>query len=323
MTEKLPAAPSPPAKIGSLFHQHWWLDAVAPGDWDEKVETDSSGRVVGRLPYVIKKRSGLILSRMPPLTHALGPIIDIDEGGKAQTRREKEFFIVNKLIAALPKADSVYQLMDGDYTIPFLSAGFRVGVLPTIQFSPTTPLDDVWKGMNAKLRNDIRNVQQCAQIVEGKDPKEFAQFYIGSMEARGVSSYYESPLLVRIYEACKQRGQCRITMVVGPAGRKYAGAFFAWDDNFVYYLLGCRDAGGQRGALSWLLWDGIARAGSNNRVLVETVTSRSRWKSLCDYGGVIVPRFIVQKESLQFGIVHTFRDWSRNRFWSEKSIFLG
>ena len=42
----------------AIFQQPWWLDAVAPGRWDEAtVERD--GRVVARLPYVVRGRRRL------------------------------------------------------------------------------------------------------------------------------------------------------------------------------------------------------------------------------------------------------------------------
>ena len=36
---------------GSIFQEHWWLDAVAPRQWKE-VTIKEEGRIVGRLPYI-------------------------------------------------------------------------------------------------------------------------------------------------------------------------------------------------------------------------------------------------------------------------------
>ena len=52
----------------SLFEQPWWLDAVAPGQWDEALVTDANGSVMARMPYV---KTGNRIT-MPPLTQNLG-----------------------------------------------------------------------------------------------------------------------------------------------------------------------------------------------------------------------------------------------------------
>ncbi len=45
-------------EINYLFQQPWWLNAVAPGQWDTIV-VEHGGRVVGRFPYIKKQRLGL------------------------------------------------------------------------------------------------------------------------------------------------------------------------------------------------------------------------------------------------------------------------
>jgi hypothetical protein len=46
--------------------------------------------------------------------------------------------------------------------------------------------------MNAKLRDEILNVERYAQNVEGKDPWNSHNFVQGHWK-RSVSNYYESP----------------------------------------------------------------------------------------------------------------------------------
>src|SRR6056297_1016426 len=58
--------------VNSIFEQPWWLDAVAPGQW-ESIEIKKGDQVVARMPYVIKKKMGLKMITMPPLTQTLGP----------------------------------------------------------------------------------------------------------------------------------------------------------------------------------------------------------------------------------------------------------
>jgi hypothetical protein len=71
----------------SLFEQPWWLDAVAPGNWDAATVT-SDGEIIGRLPYVRMRRCGLTILGQPPLTQFLGPWMPapLTNGWSARTR---------------------------------------------------------------------------------------------------------------------------------------------------------------------------------------------------------------------------------------------
>src|SRR5437660_11052957 len=65
----------------TLFHEDWWLRA-ATNNTVEVAEISSGGRTVGRLPYVVRKRSFYSEVRVPPLTYFLGPAIDEGEGSE-------------------------------------------------------------------------------------------------------------------------------------------------------------------------------------------------------------------------------------------------
>src|SRR5438445_8943831 len=78
------------AEVTSIFQQPWWLDAVAPGAWDE-VTIEKGGQLVARLPYVVKKHLGFTLISMPPLTQTLGPwLLPYDRKYARQLSEEKE-----------------------------------------------------------------------------------------------------------------------------------------------------------------------------------------------------------------------------------------
>jgi hypothetical protein len=80
-----------------IFSQPWWLDAVAPNQWD-KVVIEKGGAVVARLPYVWhkKKISGLMLD-MPKLTRSLGSWLR-PYPGKYANRLAEEKELMTELI---------------------------------------------------------------------------------------------------------------------------------------------------------------------------------------------------------------------------------
>jgi hypothetical protein len=85
---------------GSIFQEHWWLDAVAPRQWKE-VTIKEEGRTVERLPYFETRCFGLATLGMPPLTRTLGPWI-APSVGKAVTLRQRETRLVRALIERMP-----------------------------------------------------------------------------------------------------------------------------------------------------------------------------------------------------------------------------
>src|SRR5271170_1853960 len=85
----------------SLFHEPRWLSAATGGHFGEAVVKQGDD-VVGRLPYVIKRRGPFYCVRMPPFTHVLGPAIDAGDG-KPQTRLQRRISITRSLLAQLPR----------------------------------------------------------------------------------------------------------------------------------------------------------------------------------------------------------------------------
>ena len=87
----------------TIFDQPWWLQAVAPGAWDEIV-LEKGGRPAARLPYVTTNRRGLRIVSQPPLTQTLGPWLAPSAGKYAQRlAAEKDF--MSALIERLPPFD--------------------------------------------------------------------------------------------------------------------------------------------------------------------------------------------------------------------------
>lgn len=81
------------SQVPSIFEQPWWLDAVAPGQWDA-VEIEENGRIVARLPFVFKKKFGARIVGQPQLTQTLGPWIEYT----SDTRRKRHACQSPKLI---------------------------------------------------------------------------------------------------------------------------------------------------------------------------------------------------------------------------------
>ena len=55
-----------------VFSQAWWLDAVAPENWDV-VLCEKDGKIIASMPFIIKRKLFVSIVTMPVLTQHLGP----------------------------------------------------------------------------------------------------------------------------------------------------------------------------------------------------------------------------------------------------------
>jgi hypothetical protein len=124
----------------TIFHEKWWLDAVAPGSWREVV-CIRGGQVVGSLPFEELSRGGLKVSAMPQATHVLGPMLEI-RPGKAESLARSTQSITDCLLQQVGKHHHVEMILGTEYAdiTPFLHAGFEVKPEPTLLLDCKPPL---------------------------------------------------------------------------------------------------------------------------------------------------------------------------------------
>jgi Acetyltransferase (GNAT) domain len=316
----------PLAEARSIFQQHWWLDVVARGHWEETI-VRSGDSTVACYPYVLTKICGLTISRMPPFTNTLGPAFAIAEG-KPQTRLMKEVSLVAQLLRRLPRVAALKHIVDHRFANPiaFLSEGFQVGVQPTILFNNDAPLEATWSGLRDKTRNLIRRAQERLVVVEVNDPDVFTAFYMNnlkSMRLRNTDTFHHFPIFAQLFDACTSRQQGRVLALVDETERWHAAAFFVWDCWSLHYLLATRDPeNGDLGALSLLYWEGIRHAKQLGVAFIEGVSSRARWRFLMGFGGEIKKRLVVQNQpNLAIASILAARIAIKSRRWSDRSNF--
>ncbi|WP_075359751.1 hypothetical protein [Caballeronia sordidicola] len=139
----------------TIFHEGWWLN-VATDSRCRFSEVMEKGKIVGRMPYVLKENRKLSIIDMPPLTRFLGPAT-VDGKAKENTRFLRRLDITRALIEQLPKVSSTYIKCHRGVSdiLAFQNQAFRSSVQFTHEISPQR-VDEVWAGMRDKGRNGIR-----------------------------------------------------------------------------------------------------------------------------------------------------------------------
>lgn len=293
----------------SIFHEDWWLNALAPGRWRE-VTCHRGGRVAGSLRFVERSEGNVKICEMPQITRFLGPVV-VPQLGKTETRIRSTHSIVSELLAQIAGHDHVEMTLDAGFAdlAAFLAAGYEVKVHPTFLLDcGSRPIDVLWDGLRDKTKNIIRRARECLTVAESDDVNGFASFYEANLE--GTESYFDLSLLGPAFTAASAREQCRIVTAVDAKGIEHAKVFFVWDDKYVHYFLSTRDKNvAHPGAVSLLLWSGIELAHSLGLCFDFDggIDNDARYRFVVAFGGEVANRFDVARSTANYRVQRTIR----------------
>jgi hypothetical protein len=298
-----------------LFHEYWWLEAVAAGRFSE-VAVAQGDFQAGRLPFFITRRKGLRILGMPDFTHLLGPVVNSSDG-KPQTRINNRLSTVGALISQLPPFDFFKQtidpapddglaLIDG---LAFQMQGFQVGHQYTFQIDCRANLDALLAGMSVKVRTPIRRAEEQRTVVTIDDPEKFISFYTENLRKTNRKSYMQFDRFPILFSECRARSCGEILAAVRPDGIPVAMTFLVWDDKKMYYLMSSRDtAVRDNGSVNLLIWSAMKRAHDLGLIFdLDGVSNEGTARFLSGFGGVIKTRLVVTKGRPVYNVVQSVK----------------
>jgi hypothetical protein len=247
------------SSIGPIFHQPWWLEAVAPGRWGEAV-VKNEGEVVARLPYIQSR--GLLGGKLlgsGPLTKYLGPYYKI-KSEKTERRLSKELVLFEELHNELGPYAWLSQNFHFDQQnwYPAKITGLKVEPQLTYLIDKGIEESLVWDGLHERLRRNVRKAAKQVQLVMDDNIEEVHRLVELTFERQGRNAPVSYALFVRLFEAARSRNQATTLLARDKKGRNHAGLFIVWDNATMYYLAGGADPElRQSGAMPMLLWESI------------------------------------------------------------------
>jgi hypothetical protein len=245
----------------AIFQQPWWLDAVAPGRWGETT-VERSGRVVARMPYVVRGRPRMRMLTMPPLTQTLGPWVERANPG-AQRALGDELALLAQLEAALPRADAfVQQFAPSEMNaLPFHWAGYRLELQYTYRLTGLESETALWDGMRGSARREIRKARERVEVRDDLALDRFHAVWAKTFARQGIPVPATLSQLARLDAACAAHGASVKLSAHDETDRVHAVAYVVWDPEAAFYLLGGADPVLRTsGASSLLIWDALQRA---------------------------------------------------------------
>jgi GNAT acetyltransferase-like protein len=254
-----PAGETPCAN--AVFQQPWWLDAVAPGHWDA-VTVERDGRVVARLPYVMRGRRRLRVLTMPPLTQTLGPWLERSTAKPAEAL-SAEHELLATLEAALPAADAFVQHFSPTMlnALPFYWAGYRLELQYTHRLEGLGSEEALWDGLRGNIRREIRKARKRVEVRDDLELDRFHAIWAKTFARQGLRAPVSLAGLERLDAACAARGARASLCARDDAGRVHAVSYVVWDRHAAFYLIGGGDPELRTsGAGSLLMWESIMRA---------------------------------------------------------------
>jgi lipid II:glycine glycyltransferase (peptidoglycan interpeptide bridge formation enzyme) len=300
----------------SIFHEPWWLSAATNGLYEEVV-VEQGGKIVGRLPYLPRRRGPFQVSRMPPFTHLLGPVINTGVG-KPQTRLAHRLSIARALIDKLPSfthfeqefdpsADEGLAAADG---LAFQDRGFAVAHHYTFEIDCRKELEHLWDAMHFKTRQHIRRAEKKYVTRTVDDPGAFTHAYLRNIKALGKTNILEFERFPALFAECRSRNCGEILAAFAEDGTPAAMVYLVWSRTTMYYLLSTRRVDtADSGSINMLLWSAIKHAHERGLIFdLDGVYSSGTARFLSGYGGQIKSRLSVRRSALLFGAWQGLKD---------------
>lgn len=252
--------------VASLFQQPWWLDAVAPGQWDA-VTVEKGGQTVARMPYIKKKSYGFVVSVQPKLTQCLGPWLQPYKG-KYTNQLSEEKKLMTELINQLPKFDLFSQSFHYSITnwLPFYWNGFQQKTLYTYVIEDLSDMDLVWQNIRKNTRRDISKAKEQVEVHTDLAIDSFFEINALTFKRQNKKVPYSRQMIERLDSACREHNCRKIFFAKDGQGKIHAAIYVVWDKNSAYYLMGGSDPELRNsGAMSLLLWEAIQFAATRTQ----------------------------------------------------------
>lgn len=249
---------------GMIYHYPWWLDAVAPGQY-EIITVTKGNEIRAAWPIVWQgkpRRSAIV---MPILTQKLGVLLPPMEGRYVE-RLSKSNRLVEQLIEQLPSNILFNQHFHENFTnwLPFYWHGFRQTTRYTYLIGDLSDPEVVWSEMRDKTRNTIRKAEkQGIHVRKTDDVEHFYTINTKTFTRQDRDNPYGLEVVLRIDEACRNNAGRKILVAEGPDGRPHAAVYVVFDDRCAIVLMSGADAQlRESGAGALLHWEIIKFASS-------------------------------------------------------------
>ena len=285
-----------------IFLRDWWLDAVAPNQWDV-VAVMHGDKSAALMPYVKKKHKGFTLITQPPLTQFLGPWLR-QSNAKYTKQLSKQKRLMNELIEGLPRA--AYFAQNFSYLItnwlPFYWKGFQQSTRYTYVLDNLYDIDRIWADFSESTRRSIRKAQKLVSVRCDLGIDKFLDVHTLTFHRQRQPLPYSREFVINLDTACNNNKARRIFFAEDAQGKIHAVVYIIWDSNSAYYLMGGGDPELRTsGATSLIMFEAIKFAATvTKRFDFEGSMIEPIERFFRGFGAKQVPYFSISKINSRF-----------------------
>lgn len=278
---------------GSLFHKSWWLDAVAPDNY-QIVYIKEKDNILAAWPLVLKKKLGISMILLPPLTPALGIMFAPHCKGKYAENLSEEIRLTTKLIDLLPSYSYFHQHFHREFTnwLPLYWANFRETTRYTYIIEELGKLDLVWENIRTNTkRKNFKASKHGIKVVTNLGLEKFLKINELTYNRQGLPVPYSKEYLRRIDGACEKHNARKIFFAVDDHNQVHGVVYLVYDNKTAYYLLGGGDPNLRKSGAQYLaLWEAIQFASTVSQSFDFEGSMHSNIESVFrGFGGVQKP----------------------------------
>jgi hypothetical protein len=231
----------------------WWLDAVCAGKvWDVLFAEDEKGKIVGVMPYLIRKRYWMKYILMPPLSQAGGvwvaPEVTGDRWKTAEVCRQ-----FKEQLDSMRLSYYYQQFIPGSLCVDAMRAlGFKTKERITYRVEDLSDLDALVASFSKNKRRQLQKAKDL-HVTRRMEIEDFCRFHLNCLHARNRKSSYSREFLLVLERKARRLKQCEILCICDSEGTPYAAAFLVWDKRYLYYLVPTYDVRFKESGASALL----------------------------------------------------------------------
>lgn len=226
----------------SVFEQPWWLDIVAPGNWDEVYVKDND-QVIARLAFVLNRKKII----MPDWTQTLGIWMrdDIKTYKRGNSHKFKQKEIIFELFKQLPNYKFCKFRLDSsnDYVLPFRWLGFNI--TPTfsyrINFNGIKNLDNIKDCYSKHIKRDLNSAKKKIVIQESFDIDNIIELQDKTFKRQKRKNPLEREITSEIIKSALTLNRGRLTYGINSDNKIINGTFSIYDSKSCYYLMAYND----------------------------------------------------------------------------------
>jgi hypothetical protein len=279
----------------TVFNQAWWLDAIAPNNWDV-VFIENDGVIDAALPFRMRKKFGFNIIDQPPFTRDLGPWLR-----KKELKYSKQLALEKDLLQEIYNKLPDYSFLESSWHynlknwLPLYWLGFKQTTRYTYVIDEISNLDKVYSNFEYSKKKNIKKSKGLVDIKFDISARDFYDNHILTLSKEGRKISYSYETFERIYTSAYLNNSAFNIAAYDSNGKLHGALFILKDHSSAYNLISTLDPDFRiTGTSSLLVLEAIKEASKYvNRFDFEGSMIESVERSFRQFGGMQVPYFTI------------------------------